>query len=122
MSNALDTLNALPLSVPARRPGAARSFGAVLAGFAAIFVLSTAVDMALHASGVYPPYGERMSDGLFALATAYRVLFGIAGCWLAARLAPAWPMAHARALGAVGTVLSVAGAVAMWDQGPAKPS
>lgn len=96
-----------------------RSIGALIAGFLAIVILSTATDMALHATGVYPPMNERMSDKLFVLATAYRIVFGIAGCYLAARLAPDRPMKHALILGAVGLILSIAGAAAMWDAGPA---
>jgi hypothetical protein len=96
-----------------------RRAGAVLAGLLAIVVLSTATDAVLHATGVYPPFPEIMADGLFLLATAYRIFFGVAGSWLAARLAPDHPMRHALALGAVGTALSVAGAAAMWQYGPA---
>ena len=96
-----------------------RRIGAVLAGFLTIVVLSTATDAVLHATGVYPPFGERMSDALFLLATAYRIVFGVMGCYITARLAPDRPMQHALVLGAVGTVLSTAGAVAMWDAGPA---
>ena len=103
-----------------RRPRLAlRRAGAVLAGLLAIVVLSTAADAVLHAAGVYPPFPEIMGDGLFLLATAYRVVFGVAGCWLAARLAPDHPTRHALALGGIGTVISVAGAAAMWEYGPA---
>ena len=101
------------------RPRLLRSIGATLAGLLAIVILSTATDMALHATGIYPPINERMSsDKLFVLATAYRIIFGIAGCYLAARLAPDRPMKHALILGVVGLVLSIAGAAAMWDAGP----
>lgn len=103
-----------------RRPRLAlRRTGAVLAGLLAIVVLSTAADAVLHATGVYPPVPERMADELFALATAYRIVFGVAGSWLAARLAPDHPTRHALVLGGIGTVLSVAGAAAMWEYGPA---
>ncbi|HST60452.1 MAG TPA: hypothetical protein VLK84_17260 [Longimicrobium sp.] len=97
----------------------ARSIGAVLAGLIAIVVLSTAADAVLHATGIYPPFPERMADGLFALATAYRIVFGIAGSWLTARLAPSAPLKHALVLASIGTLLSVAGAAAMWAYGPA---
>jgi len=96
-----------------------RRIGAVLAGLLAIFILSTATDMALHAAGVFPSWNERMSDALFLLALAYRIVYGVAGCYIAARLAPDRPMQHALVLGAVGVVFSTAGAVAMWDAGPA---
>lgn len=100
-------------------PRLLRRIGAVLAGLLAIVILSTATDVALHATGVFPPWSERMSDALFLLALAYRIVYGVAGCYVTARLAPDRPMQHALALGAVGVVLSTAGAVAMWDAGPA---
>jgi hypothetical protein len=96
-----------------------RSVGAVVAGLLAIVVLSTATDMVLHATGVFPPLGRPMSDALFLLATAYRIVYGVAGCYTAARLAPDRPMQHALVLGVVGLVVSIAGAVATWNRGPA---
>jgi len=96
-----------------------RRIGAVLAGFLAIFFLSTAADVTLHATGVFPPWGQPMSDALFLLATAYRIVFGVVGCYIAARLAPDRPMQHALALGVVGLAVSILGAVATWDRGPA---
>jgi hypothetical protein len=40
-----------------------------LAGFVAVVVLSLATDWALHAAGVFPALGQKMSDALFVLAT-----------------------------------------------------
>ncbi|WP_437820973.1 hypothetical protein [Sorangium sp. So ce1078] len=96
-----------------------RSVGAVLCGLVATVILTTAVDLALHASGVFPPHGERMSDSLFVLALAYRIPLNAAGCYVAARLAPARPMRHALALGSLGVALATLGAVMMWELGPA---
>jgi hypothetical protein len=96
-----------------------RSIGAVFAGLLTIVVLSSAADAVLHATGVYPPVPEPMADGLFVLATAYRIVFGILGCWLTARLAPARPMKHALVLGGIGTAVSIAGTTVMWSYGPA---
>jgi hypothetical protein len=102
-----------------KRPRRAlRSIGAVLSGFLAIVLVTTATDIALHASGVFPPSGEPMAGALWLLATAYRIIYGVAGSYIAARLAPDRPMRHAMALGLVGLVLSIVGAVAMWDRGP----
>jgi surface polysaccharide O-acyltransferase-like enzyme len=95
-----------------------RRIGAVLAGLMAVFVLSIGTDTALHASGIFPKFGEPMTDGLFVLATAYRVVYGVVGGYIAARLAPDRPIQHAVALGVVGVVLSTAGTVATWNKGP----
>jgi hypothetical protein len=50
------------------------SIGAVLAGLLFIFIVTTIVDVVLHATGVFPPWGQPMSDALFGLATAYRIV------------------------------------------------
>jgi hypothetical protein len=96
-----------------------RSIRAVFTGLLSTFALTTAVDMALHAAGVFPAFGQPMSDALFVLALAYRIPLNTLGCVLAARLAPARPMRHALALGLVGVGLATLGAVLMWDCGPA---
>jgi hypothetical protein len=101
-----------------QRPGRLRSIGAVIAGLAAIFAVTTATDMVLHATGIFPPFGQPMSDGLFVLALLYRIVYGIGGSYLTARLAPDRPMGHALALGLVGLALSIAGTVATWGKGP----
>ena len=59
-----------------------------------------------------------MGDSLFVLATAYRIVYSIVGSYIVAWLAPVRPMAHALALGFIGTVVSAAGAVATWNAGP----
>jgi hypothetical protein len=96
-----------------------RSIIALLAGFVVVVVLSLGTDVALHATGIFPPWGRRMSDTLFLLATAYRTVYGVAGSYITARLAPYRPMQHALVGGAVGLILSTAGALAIWDRGPA---
>jgi hypothetical protein len=96
-----------------------RSIGAVVAGFVVVVVLSLGTDMVLHAAGVFPPWGQPMPDALLLLATVYRTAYCIAGSYIAARLAPNRPMAHALVLGVVGLVISTAGAVATWNKGPA---
>ncbi len=96
-----------------------QSVGAVFAGVLTIFVLSLGTDAVLHATRVYPPWGEPMADALFVVATIYRIVYAIAGSYITARLARDRPMNHALALGVVGVILSVAGAVATWNAGPA---
>ena len=92
-------------------PTKLRRAGAVIAGVIAVVVLSIGTDALLFASGVYPPREQRMSDGLFLVATAYRVVYAVAGSHLAARLAPDRPMAHALWVGGVGLAAGLAGAV-----------
>lgn len=95
-----------------------RSIGAVLAGFIAVFILSLGTDQLMHELDIYPPWGEAMLDtGLLSLALGYRIVYGIAGGYVVARLAPRNPMRHALVMGGIGLVLSVAGGIAMWDMG-----
>src|SRR5919206_4900044 len=112
-----------PLAVQAiGRPGTrrlGRGIAAVIAALVVNAALSLGVDQLLHSLGVYPPWGQPMADSLFAVATAYRVVFGVLSGYLAARLAPGRPMAHALALGVVGVVISLAVLIATWNAGPA---
>jgi len=96
------------------------SIWAVVAGFLAVVILSIGTDAGLHAAGIFPGLGKRMSDGLFVLATIYRTIFGVVGSYITARLAPYKPMKHAMIGGAIGMVLATIGAVATWnkDLGP----
>lgn len=100
-----------------------RSIAAVVIGFVVVAVLSLATDQLLHVLEVYPPWGQPMHDpALNALALAYRIVYSIFGCWLTARLAPRRPMLHAMIVGAIGFVLSAAGAivtVTQFELGPA---
>src|SRR2546426_1569766 len=86
-----------------------RSTGAVLAGFIAVFVLSLGTDQVLHVLKVYPPWGQPMTDRLFLLATAYRIVYTVVGGYITARLAPHAPLRHALILGIVGLVFGAAG-------------
>ena len=95
-----------------------RSIGAVFAGILAIFVLSLGTDVVMHATGVFPPGFQPMSTPLWVLAMAYRIVYGIAGGYITARLAPHKPMGHALALGLVGIVLSTIGVASTWNGGP----
>ena len=95
-----------------------RSIGAILAGLLTVIVLSTVTDIAMHATGIFPPWFQPMSTPLWLLATAYRIVYGVAGGYVTARLAPDRPVNHALVLGLIGFVLSLIGAAATWDKGP----
>jgi hypothetical protein len=96
-----------------------RNIGAVAAGLLTNIIPAVAIDAVFHAMSIYPPVGQRMSDVLSLVAFSYRLPLAIAGGYVTARLAPSNPTTHALALGAIGVVLSIAGAIAMWEAGPA---
>ncbi len=102
---------------PATRSGRGRSIGAVLAGFLVTAGLSLATDAVMHATGVFPGWGQPMSDGLFVWATAYRVVFTVIGGYVTARLAPPRAMSHVLALGIIGSIAAAIGVVATWNAG-----
>jgi hypothetical protein len=94
-----------------------RSAGAIAAGVVVIVVVTTLVDIVLHAVHVFPPMDQPIDDRLSALATSYRFGISVAGAWLTARLAPEKPMTHAMRLGYVGVVLGLVGLAATWNLG-----
>jgi hypothetical protein len=104
--------------VPPRPRRRGRSLWALFAGFLVVVILSIGTDLLLHATGVFPPWGQRMSDALFLLATGYRTVYGVLGSYVTARLAPDRPMQHAFVGCAIGLVLATAGTVATWNNGP----
>jgi hypothetical protein len=102
-------------------PGVVRSALAVLAGFVVIGTLAFATGSlvgrvspgALDAAGNPATTAARVAQLLYVGA------FAVTGCWLAGRLAPGRPMAHALAVGVLGLCLNVASAWAMRDGHPA---
>jgi hypothetical protein len=97
-----------------------RSILAVAAGFAAAAVLSVGTDAVLVAAGILPLLGQPLRDtGLLLLSVAYVGVYGVAGCYLAAYLAPAEAMLHALILGALSLMFNVVGMVLMWGRSPA---
>ena len=93
------------------------SIWAVVAGVLFTIVVTILVDIALHATDVFPPMNQPINDALALLATSYRVVISVGGAWLTARLAPEKPMKHAMILGVVGTALGLVGVVATWNLG-----
>ena len=96
-----------------------KSIGAVLAGILVGAVLSLGTDVVLHATHVFPPWDQPASNALLLLATAYRIVYSIAGSYVTARLAPNRPMLHALVLGALGLVVCIVCAMVTWNKGPA---
>jgi hypothetical protein len=98
-----------------------RSVAAVLAGMVVGIAITLATDEVLHIIGVFPPWGASMVgfDGALLLATGYRTVYGVLGSYIIARLAPGRPMMHALVGGISGLAVSILGAAATWNKGPA---
>lgn len=95
-----------------------RSIVAVVAGLVAIFVLSAGTDILLYATHVFSSPGKPMATPLWLLSTAYRIVYGIAGCYLTARLAPNRPMRHSLILGWIGVAVGLIGIGTSIGKGP----
>lgn len=95
-----------------------KSVGAVLAGFFVIVVLSISADTILKIIGILPWDHLYVSNGLIFFVIFYRSVFSVAGCYLAARMAPGNAIKHAIALGILGVIVSSAGTIAASDLGP----
>ena len=93
----------------------------MIAGILFVIVVTTVVDIVLHAIDVFPPLGDPIDNRLSLIATSYRVVIGIAAGYLTAKLAPSNSMKHAMILGIIGTVLGTLGVFASWGSklGPA---
>lgn len=98
---------------------AGRSVMAVLAGILAGAIPALVTDEVLRRLEIFPRLGEPIPDWLLAAALSYRTVYGVFGSYLTARLAPNLPMRHSMILGLLGLAVSVAGAVATWNLGPA---
>ena len=94
-----------------------RSIRAVLGGIVVGVALTLATDAVLHKVGYFPPLGQWTPDGPLAVATVYRLIYGVLGSYIIARLAPSRPMLHALVAGTIGVVVSTIGAVATWNKG-----
>jgi hypothetical protein len=98
-----------------------RSVLAIVIGFVFIGALSFTTDALVRAAlpGAFDVAGGTTSVPVLVLTLAYVGLFAVAGCYLAARLAPGRPMTHALVLGGLGLLFNIAGTVATWATAPA---
>jgi hypothetical protein len=94
-----------------------RSLVAVVTAIVVTVGLTLATDLVLHAAGFFPPLGQPVGSGPLAVAMAYRIVYGVAGSYVAARLAPNRPIWHAMIPGILGFVVSFVGAAATWNRG-----
>jgi hypothetical protein len=98
-----------------------RSVLAVVAGFLFIGACAMGTDALVRSvlPGAFDASGRTDSVPVLLATIAYVGVFAIAGCYLAARLAPNRPMGHALVLGALGLAFNVVGSIMQWDVAPA---
>jgi len=96
-----------------------QSIAALLFGIFVVATLSLGTDMVLHSARIFPPWGQPMTGVLYMIAAAYRIVYNIVGCYIAARFAPNRPMQHALVGGGIGLALALVGAGVTWNRGPA---
>lgn len=92
-----------------------RSILAIVVGILVGIILTLVTDAVLHKIGFFPSLGKWTPSRPLAVATAYRVVYGIFGSYIVARLAPSRPMLHALISGAIGVIASAAGAIVTWN-------
>ena len=92
---------------------------AILAAILINFILATAIDVILHTTGVYPPFGVPYFDtDLYLLALNYRVIITIFAAYITALIAKEQAKKALWISSIIGTVLWVAGTIAMREFGP----
>ena len=83
------------------------------------FILAILIDHVFHSTGVYPPYGEPFFDTkLLLLALSYRVIITIFAAYITAMIAKDKANRALWISGILGTILWLAGTIAMREMGP----
>ena len=95
-----------------------KNFLAVIAGLAFVIITSTGLDAIFHRLGVYPEDPTATSMGAWVLALSYRLVIGVIGGWITARLAESRPEFFAIVLGIIGTIVGLAGLAMVWMMRP----
>ena len=95
-----------------------KSIWAVLAGFIFVVIISITTDLILVKTEIMKQPFDLNSSWLIIFVIFYRSLFATIGSFLTAKLAPEKPMRHSMIGGAIGFIISIIGAIAMWDKPP----
>lgn len=92
----------------------------VLAGLIFNFILSTGVDFLLHFAGYFPAYGQPMFDyDKVLVALTYRSVFIVLCSYVTAVIAKDKAKKAVVTIGIIGSLLWLAGAIALWNLTPA---
>ena len=103
------------------QPALLRHILPVAVGGAVSLMLTIVTDNTLGAHGMLPASGDTsLSTGALMFVAAYRGVFAVLGCHVAARLAPEGQprIRYALALGIVMLILNAMGAVSNWGSVP----
>jgi len=102
-------------------PSVQRSVLAVVVGFVVIGALAFGMGTLVASMwpGALDAAGNLATSAARVVQLLYVGVFAVFGCWLAGRLAPTRPMAHALAVGVLGLILNVVSAWAVKDAHPA---
>lgn len=91
----------------------------IVAGIAVITILSTGTDLILEASGFFPPPSQGLFDtGLLLIATTYRFIYQVIGCYVASMIAKERSNGAVWFMGVFGAIMWIAGGLANQDLGP----
>ncbi len=94
-----------------------KSIGAIFAGFIAGSIITVIADLAMQSSGLIDMEKfKESSTSAVLIVTIYRFIFSVIACYITAWLAPVKPMKHAIILGSIGFILSLLGAILMWNE------
>jgi hypothetical protein len=91
---------------------------AVVAGLLTVVIVTTIIDVVMHAAGIFAAWGTPLSDRDAAIALFYRILVGISGGYVTASLAPQKPLKYGLILGGIGFAVGALGALALGDRAP----
>lgn len=89
-----------------------KSVGAGLVGIFVGAILSIGTDKILEGTGILPMGNLWVGTSLILFVLFYRTVYNIIGSYIVARLAPSNPMRHVIVVGVLGTLVSIAGAIA----------
>jgi surface polysaccharide O-acyltransferase-like enzyme len=98
-----------------------RSVWAILAGFLFIGVLAFGTDAIIRTMSpwAFDASGATRNVPILLVMTLYSAVYGLGGCYIAARLAPSNPMRHAMILGVIGVIVTALVTYSMWEHAPA---
>lgn len=90
----------------------------IIIGIVAVVSLTTLIDAAMYGLRIFPTLGNPLSDRQALVALGYRIVIGLLGGYLTARLSTRQPLKHSLILGTVGFVVGGLGALTLGDKAP----